>query len=134
MCEPEVEEVESPEGAGEGVADVFGPAVVEAVGLLDAVMDICGLGCGAEGLVVVEVSLFEGGGEHLGDASLWVGDFAAGSAGVGVLGQPKELRRFAEFCDVAVGPWGGAGDVGYGAAEADVGSCGEHGGAVGALV
>ncbi len=37
--EPEVEVIKRPQGAGGGVADVLGSAVVEAVGLLDAVAD-----------------------------------------------------------------------------------------------
>jgi hypothetical protein len=59
MGEPEVDKVESPEGAGEGIADVFGSAVVEAVGLLDAVGEMGGLGGGDEGVEVGLVALLE---------------------------------------------------------------------------
>ena len=68
------------------------------------------------------------------DASGGVGDFAAGSAGIGVLGEPENVGGLAEFFDVVVGPRGAAGDVGAGAAEARLWCDCEDSGGVGAEV
>ncbi len=107
-----MEIIQPPERSGEGVAHIFGAAVVEIVRLLQPVRQSVGQRLAGERLIELLIVVEPGGRQHLVARGDDVRGLVAGATGIIMLGNKDDAPRAPEVVDKIARPsglaWGGA--------------------------